>query len=117
MKKIILLILLTSCTTIAPVCRHSSIYSAITYSDLTKQPAGIAVGYWNGESTLHSQAFTVDSKYKLQWLALSNGEVAISKMDNFSPSGIYQIVEFESKYIRVREFTKEQIRELSRQLY
>ena len=95
----VLIILLFGCTTLSekPVCRHTAVYSAITWQDLTGEKVKIIVGRTakseNGEIVSHAQAINEDGEWLYyNWLL---ERIEISKQDPFF---------IPEKHFTIREF-------------
>lgn len=116
---IIISIFFIGCATIwqQAVCRHNAIYAAITWSDMTGQPVGIAVGYWHDMTARHAQAFTISSAGKIQWLKVYGDDVRIGEKDNFRPYKLMTVGDFIKQHVKVVNPTQEELDELLKQLY
>lgn len=118
MKNLIIipiLILLAGCfTTTHPICRHNSVFAAISWGDITKSHVGIAVGFTDDKDR-HAQAFTVSSENKIIWLDVHDGKIIQCQKHNFYPYVFMTVSDFQDRYIKIKEFTQEQLNGLLKQ--
>jgi hypothetical protein len=88
-KLILIALILNSCSgsqEVVPVCRHYSIFTAITWESLTGDRVLIGLGPSGDSDIWHSQSAVVDSDGNVKnWLTFKNGVVTIGKKDDFQP--------------------------------
>lgn len=88
-KLILIALILNSCSgtlKVVPVCRHYSIFTAITWENLTRERVLIGLGPSKNPDIWHAQSAVVDSAGNVKnWLTYKNGTVTIGEKEDFDP--------------------------------